>query len=147
MPVPPADDALARLLVERKLVTAAQLELCRAEQEEARCLGLTSFPIGAVAAANGFLPAEQLQLLLEQEGASLPAADLEGLRRNDVAFGRRVVGEGLVTRERLRASIQVLARLQEVTGLPVRLGELLAVQGDLTLQDVARLSAAPRAAR
>ncbi|MBI3269650.1 MAG: protein kinase [Planctomycetes bacterium] len=139
MPVFIPDDALARVLVERKLLTHAQLERCRAEQEASCRLGLTRLPLGTVAGVNGFLDGEQLQALLAEETLAVPAEDFAELRGADAALLRRAADAGLLAQNRVLVAMRIQERLQQASGLPVRLGEILVVQGYLKSKNLARL--------
>ncbi|MBI5367097.1 MAG: hypothetical protein HZA54_08675, partial [Planctomycetes bacterium] len=136
----PPDLLLGRLALERGLVRREQLDLCLSDQEEAERLSVTRLPLGSLLVARGFLSVTDLAaLLMEQAERADAATALEGVRRRDQLFGRIAILRGLLSESQLNMLLRMQARMQEDTGLPVRLGELLLLKGYAQPDDVARI--------
>ncbi len=118
---------IGQIAIDLQLVTRDQLQECvdfQAGQVHPK-------PIGALLIEYGFLTEAQLGTVIEEQNKrlqeTLPHAPVTA---GSVAFGRRVVGAGLVTQEHVNEALRAQQDLAD-RGIRRRLGELLVEAGHL----------------
>lgn len=123
---------LGQIAVELGFLTREQLQECidhQAGQVQPK-------PIGILLQESGFLTAEKLAGVLEEQQRrlqeSLPYAPTQ---RGAMAFGRLIVERGLVTPERVNEALRAQQDLAD-RGVRKRLGELLVEAGHLKPESV-----------
>ena len=131
------DAAIGRMALEKLLVTPKQLEAAIEEQLLDASAGRPR-PLGTVLVARGILTDRQLLMLLEEQ-AKEPAADLEPQQKEDLRLGAILVRRGEAPPDRVQECLRLQAEAIEAGVAPVpRLGELLVRHAGVPAESVRR---------
>jgi hypothetical protein len=131
------DEMLGRLAIDRGMLNDKQLEECRRAQlsvpsDPNMTIGRGQLkPLGSVMLEKGFLNAQQLTELMEEQTRRLNVLELyETMVKAEMNFGQLLVTQNKVTQNQINKCLEIQRRLAEKGTMPIpTLAQLLVEHG------------------